>query len=166
MPTPQRCAPWYRHRWPWILMAGPAIVVVAGIGTAVLAVQTDDPVVADDYYTQGLGINRELAREQHARDLAIGATLQFNEEGTRVRAVLAMNGPAPAALKLSLLPLARTAEKQEITLAPTSPGIFEGPMKRAQAGNWDVELEDGASTWHLEGAWRTGSAQVVLGGNG
>jgi hypothetical protein len=162
----QSPAPWYRHRWPWILMAGPAIVVVAGIGTAVLAVETDDPVVADDYYTQGLGINRQLAREQHARDLAVGATLQFNDDGTGVRASIRTNGPMPAALRLSLLPLARTAEKQEITLAPLAPGVFEGPMKRPQAGNWDVELEDGAATWHLEGAWRTGSPQVALGANG
>lgn len=162
--TAQAPAPWYRHRWPWILMAGPAIVVVAGIGTAVLAVQTDDPVVADDYYTQGLAINRELAREQHARDLAVAATLQFNEEGTRVRAVLAMNGSMPGALKLSLLPLARSAQGQEITLARVAPGVFEGPMQRPQAGNWDLELEDAAATWHLEGAWRTGSPQAALDG--
>lgn len=159
-------SPWYRNRWPWILMAGPAIVVVAGIATAVLAVQTDDPVVADDYYTQGLAINRELAREQRARDLAVGASLQFNEEGTRVRAVLATRGPMPSALKLSLLPLARSAEAQDIALTPVAPGVFEGPMKRPQAGNWDLELEDGAATWHLEGAWRTGSPQAALGGNG
>ena len=39
--------PWYRHRWPWILMAGPAIVVVAGIATAVIAVATADTIVTD-----------------------------------------------------------------------------------------------------------------------
>lgn len=158
-------APWYRHRWPWILMAGPAIVVVAGIGSAVLAVETDDPVVADDYYTQGLAINRELAREQHARDLAVAATLRFDEDGGHVRVILTTNGPMPAALKLSLLPLARTAEGQDIRLAPLAPGVFEGSMKRPQAGKWDVELEDGAATWHLEGAWRSGSPQVALDGN-
>ena len=39
--------PWYREPWPWILMAGPAIVVVAGIATAVIAIRTSDPLVAD-----------------------------------------------------------------------------------------------------------------------
>ena len=34
--------PWYRERWPWILMAGPATVVVAGLFTAWLAVRSDD----------------------------------------------------------------------------------------------------------------------------
>ena len=31
----RRCkrAPWYREPWPWILISGPAIVVVAGMAT-------------------------------------------------------------------------------------------------------------------------------------
>ena len=60
--------PWYREPWPWILMAGPAIVVVAGFATLAIAVKTDDGLVADDYYKQGLAINRVLrARRAGAR---------------------------------------------------------------------------------------------------
>lgn len=162
MPTPST-APWYRHRWPWILMAGPAIVVVAGIGTAVLAVETDDGVVADDYYRQGLAINRTLAREQHAKDLAVAATLQFNEEGTRARVMLASDASAPPALKLSLIHPTRAGEDQVIALAPAAPGVFEGAMKPPHAGKWDVKLEDRPATWRLEGEWHTGLAQVALG---
>ena len=32
---------WYRHPWPWLLMAGPAIVVVAGLYTLFLAVSAN-----------------------------------------------------------------------------------------------------------------------------
>lgn len=39
--------PWYRHRWPWLLMAGPAVVVVAGVFTAWLAISRADALVAD-----------------------------------------------------------------------------------------------------------------------
>ena len=39
--------PWYREPWPWILMSGPATVVVAGCVTAVIAIRTADPVVAN-----------------------------------------------------------------------------------------------------------------------
>lgn len=160
----QSTAPWYRHRWPWILMAGPAIVVVAGIGTAVLAVETDDGVVADDYYKQGLAINRTLEREQHAKDLAVAATLQFNEEATRARVVLASHASTPPpALKLSLIHPTRAGEDQVIALAPIAPGVFEGPMTPPHAGNWEVQLEDGPATWRLEGLWHTGVAQVTLG---
>ena len=34
--TPISTVPWYRQRWPWLLMLGPMVVVVAGISTAVL----------------------------------------------------------------------------------------------------------------------------------
>lgn len=39
--------PWYKERWPWILMAGPAIVVVGCIITIYLAFtqHTDTPLV-------------------------------------------------------------------------------------------------------------------------
>ena len=50
-------------------MAGPGLVVVAGIATAVIAFRGADGLVADDYYKQGLGINRQIARDQAARDL-------------------------------------------------------------------------------------------------
>ncbi len=49
---PQRktpITPWYREPWPWLLMSGPATVIVAGIYTSVLAFSGTDGLVADDY---------------------------------------------------------------------------------------------------------------------
>ena len=39
--------PWYREPWPWILAAGPAIVVVAGLATFWIAAHNADVVVKD-----------------------------------------------------------------------------------------------------------------------
>ena len=55
-------ARWYREPWPWLLMAGPLVVVAASLASAWIAVKSDDGVVADDYYKQGLAINRKLPR--------------------------------------------------------------------------------------------------------
>jgi len=159
----QSASPWYRHRWPWILMSGPAIVVVAGIGTAVLAIRTSDGVVADDYYKQGLAINEVLGREEHAKVLGIAANVQFNEEGTRVRATLTSRAPSPSRLRLSLIHPTRAGEDQVVSLVPVAPGLFEGQLEAPHAGHWGVQLEDGASTWRLEGTWQTGQAQLALG---
>ena len=60
--------PWYRERWPWILMSGPAIVIVAGVITTWIAFATSDGLVADDYYKRGLEVNAVLKREQEARN--------------------------------------------------------------------------------------------------
>lgn len=40
-------APWWRFPMVWLVLAGPAIVVVAGIATAVIAVRGADVVVTD-----------------------------------------------------------------------------------------------------------------------
>ena len=48
MPAERSVKPWYREPWPWILMAGPAAVIVAGAVTIVLAVASHDPIVAED----------------------------------------------------------------------------------------------------------------------
>ena len=45
MTLPKDDRPWYKERWPWILMAGPAAVIVAGIVTVWLAVVSNDGAV-------------------------------------------------------------------------------------------------------------------------
>jgi hypothetical protein len=45
----------------WMVVGGPAIVVVAAVYTAWLAMRSPDPVVEADYYRRGIEINRTLA---------------------------------------------------------------------------------------------------------
>lgn len=54
-------AAWWRHGHVWLLIAGPAAVVVAALVTAWVAVSHPDPVLAEDYYQRGLRINDTLA---------------------------------------------------------------------------------------------------------
>ena len=63
-PTQVPSKPWWRHGHVWLVIAGPAAVVVAGTATAVIAARGADPVVASDYYRRGIEINRQLARER------------------------------------------------------------------------------------------------------
>ena len=77
--------PWYREPWPWILMSGPAAAVIAGFVTLGYAIKYQDALVTDDYYKQGLAINRTLAREQAAVTLGVEAKLMFAGDGAGVR---------------------------------------------------------------------------------
>lgn len=54
-------SPWWRFPFVWLVIAGPAAVVVAGFVTAFIAVSGADPVVATDYYRRGMEINKTLA---------------------------------------------------------------------------------------------------------
>jgi hypothetical protein len=57
-------SPWWKHGHVWLLISGPAAVVVAGLLTAWIAVAGQDPVVDADYYRHGVEINKQLARER------------------------------------------------------------------------------------------------------
>ena len=154
--------PWYREPWPWLLMSGPAIVVLAGIYTTALAIASNDGVVADDYYKQGLAINRVLERERHAAALGVGATLQFSESRQRVRVTLHAGAEAPAALKLALLHGTLAGEDQEVALLPVAPGLYEGALKTPRAAAWRLRLEDAQGYWRLTGVWRAAEGMVTL----
>lgn len=69
----EQTLPWYRHRWPWLLMSGPALVVVAGIATTVIAVRTADPMVAN--YDARLHVGAK-AREQAPASRSAPARIQ------------------------------------------------------------------------------------------
>lgn len=53
--------PWWKFGHVWMVLAGPAIVVVASFVTLYLAVTRADPVLDEDYYRKGLQINQTLA---------------------------------------------------------------------------------------------------------
>lgn len=62
--TPETPLPWWKFGHVWMLIAGPAIVVVAGFVTLWLAISQPDPVVTEDYYRKGIEINQSLDRPE------------------------------------------------------------------------------------------------------
>jgi hypothetical protein len=73
-PDPHAPRAWYRHPWVWLLIAGPAVVVVAAVFTAYLAMRSPDPVLANDAYEYGQrdasSQDRSLLPAQKARNHA------------------------------------------------------------------------------------------------
>jgi len=140
---------WYKEPWPWLLMAGPAGVVVAGILTLWLALAHDDGLVADDYYKQGLAINRTIARDAQAQALGMDAHISFRAGGVSV----ALRGDAPEALTLSLVHPTRAGQDHLVRLQRAGDGRYEGAFEVPSQGTWHVELADAAGRWRLVGDW-------------
>ena len=63
-------APWWKFGYVWLIVAGPAIVVVASFVTFYLAVTRPDPVVTEDYYRKGMEINKTLGNAASQSSLA------------------------------------------------------------------------------------------------
>ena len=52
--------PWWKFGHVWLVVAGPALVVVASFITFYLAAVGKDPVLDEDYYRKGIEINKTL----------------------------------------------------------------------------------------------------------
>ncbi len=140
--------PWYRDRWPWFLIAGPAIVVVAAMFTLWLAMVSDDGLVADDYYKRGLLINRTLERQGRGEALQMGADVTIGVDGA-VRAELrgADNVTAsPPTVRLKLVHPTRAGQDAAVELERSRDGSYSGRVAVA-AGRWRVGVETDA--WRL-----------------
>jgi hypothetical protein len=145
-------------------MLGPAVVVVAGVVTLWLAVVSNDGLVADDYYKQGIAINQTLARSDRAKALALSAKLRVTAD--RVIVILAARAgyTAPSRLRITFSHPTRGGLDQAEVLEQSS-GAYEGLVPALAAGRWQVVLEDDDRTWRLAGAIRIPEeAEIELGG--
>jgi uncharacterized protein len=149
MPVAATVKPWYRNRWPWLLMAGPLIVVVAGFATAWLAWSTEDGVVADDYYKRGLVINKQLERSSRGAALGLGAVLEVASDGAlrlRLSGMADAPGPPPA-VRARLTHATRAGLDRSATLERGADGEYAGRVAPLPAGRWLVSVETDA--WRL-----------------
>lgn len=151
--------PWHREPWPWILASGPAIAIVAGFATLAIALSTEDGLVSDDYYKQGLAVNQVLRREARARELHLAATATLAGPGVRI--ALRGTGEIYPELRLRLVHPTRSGRDQVVALR-ASGGVYEGDFIALNGEPRLLVLEDAASTWRLTGSWNGRDLQAEL----
>ncbi len=146
---------WYREPWPWILMAGPFVVIVAALVTAWIAATTSDPLVTDDYYKKGLAVNQTLAQSKLAAEMGIEARLRLMADRVEVGISSAADDsspmPAPSSLRLTLSHPTRAGLDQVVELKSIGGQQYAGDLRLPASGHWIVMVEDNAQTWRLLG---------------
>ena len=147
--------PWYRHRWPWFLMAGPFVVVVAGTLTAYIAFKSNDGLVDDDYYRKGLAVNQVTEREQAALRLGVRGEVMLGDKGDQIRVVLQVPAGVvlPEILGLQLSHPTRAGVDRSLTLKHSGGGMYVARLSGGLSGRWLATLEDAGQTWRLTGMW-------------
>lgn len=163
--------PWYRQRWPWLLIAPPLTAVIGGIITITLAVLSDDGVVAADYYKRGLAINAELSRSQHATELGLQGEVRADGDAAgdvvRVRMTGEQALPAEGAIKIRLVHPGRGGADRVAVLGRVTAGQdgrsaeYRGQWQQAEAlpmpVAWRVVIE--GREWRLDGGIAAGEVQ-------
>lgn len=154
--------PWYREPWPWIVMAGPAIVIVAGCVTAWIAWSGADGLVSDDYYKQGLAINRVLARTESAAARGLGGELSVAPSGDlRVRLVQRNETvPLPNTVRVRLVHPTRASEDRVVEAVRGASGDYTARVGMPAGLQWQVVVD--TPEWRLEGALPSSGASAAL----
>jgi uncharacterized protein len=140
--------PWYRQRWPWLIMAGPLAVLVAGAVTTWIAFASADGLVAEDYYKQGMGINRRLAREEAARQQGISAQVELSAQ-----IAVTLQGAAPEALFVHLAHATRAGHDVRLRLVPSG-GKYVADLPPLPPGRWRIVIEDPRGAWLIHAGLR------------
>lgn len=157
--------PWYRQFWPWFLIAGPATVVVAAFVSAWIAVSSDDGLVSDEYYKEGLKASETLAKSDHARDLGLVARMSLAQDALRIRLSASSTGfVAPPMLRATLSHPTRAGVDQYIDLNKAGE-FYAGALNLPSSGHWLILIEDDAKTWRLMASVQLpSSGELVIGG--
>lgn len=148
--------PWYRHRWPWLLMLGPVTVIVAGVITTWLAATGNTALVADDYYKQGLTINRTLERERRADELGVQVAIATAPQGdgtTHLDITLSMNDATarPLRLRVFLAHPTRSELDRELLLEGMD-GRYSAVVRDLASTHWKLVIEDDVRAWRRQGS--------------
>ena len=152
MPAVNASSPWYKHIWPWIIIAILTCSVTLTLSMVTIAVKNPDNLVNDNYYEAGKGINRSLDRELLGQTLQLKAKLRLDEVTGEVVLLLEGNSQ-PQALELNLISPTQPEKDRRVSLtqSPSEPGRYTGQLDDKVQGRRFVELlgvEDG-KTWRL-----------------
>ncbi|MFZ6767180.1 FixH family protein [Undibacterium sp. Di26W] len=153
---------WYKEPWLLLVAGGPAIVVCASLITGYIAMHGADKVVAEDYYKQGLMINKDIQRDAKARELQLQATIKADFLTGKIQLQLSGKGRLSDTIQLSLANAATGGNTvseviRRLPLQQISPGMYEGDMKTLSnftAGSvklFHLKLE--TSDWRMTGDW-------------
>lgn len=153
--------PWYKQFWPWFIISIPALTIVAAMITITIAVKTDDGLVVDDYYKEGLAINEDKQLKKKAAAMQLSAVLSLDQAGL-IQAQLPENVSALPFLMLTLIHPGDASKDLELPLANVGDALFtsKDPLTGTEV-NWHVAITPPDTDWKLSGRWRPDALKTI-----
>jgi len=140
---------WYREPYVWLIISFPLAAVIGGIITLMIAIKSDDGLVVDDYYKQGLEINKLIARDETAVQYDIEARLQLSEQDEQFRIFLSGNHDfvSPKEIQVNFLHATRSGFDKILNLSNTDTNFYTGILPPLIPGKWHIQIE--ADDWRV-----------------
>lgn len=143
--------PWHKQFWPWFIIFFPALAVVAGIATIIIAVKTDDGLVEENYYKAGLAINKTIEDEANAKAMGLSAHIKIVPESHQLH--LKLTGIKKVEPKRLILNLIHPTIKNRDISVPLQLGNnaeYSGFLTTLpEDGRWYVTLVPESKQWRI-----------------
>jgi len=140
--------PWYKQMWPWFLITLPASAVVGGIATVIIAVNSPNALVVDDYYKAGLAINQHKQRFSTASEMQLTGLLRSDAATVSV-ALTATEPLTEKTLVLQVIHATRSELDRTVLLQRDTTGNYRAPLPALPAGTWYLTLQNQEQTWEI-----------------
>lgn len=140
--------PWYKQIMVWMVITPPLTAVIAGIITINIAIDSDDGLVVDDYYKQGLGINQTLHRDQLAREMKLSASIVMKDHSLSMTLATASSEPV---LLLKFIHPTQSNRDVEVKMTQLTAVEYQGQLNEGLSGSWNLTLEPENKIWRLGG---------------
>jgi uncharacterized protein len=147
----------------WLVIALPALSVVAGIGLVVVAVRSggSDAVPVEVRRTAQVQV-ADLAPDEAARRAGLRAVLRIDADAGRIQ-LLPVAGQFDRGEPLQLALGHPTQEARDRVLALLPEELGWGAEARLEPGqDWTLRLAPPAGDWRLQGRLRAGEQAAVL----
>jgi hypothetical protein len=137
------------------LFIPPGGAVIGGILTIVLAIQSPNALVVDDYYKEGLAINQQKHRIETAREQRLDALLR--SDGSRLELTLKGNEAAETSdLTLQFIHATRAELDRSVQLKPLGNEKYAAPTPALPAGVWYLRLQPADKRWEIRARIQSG----------
>jgi hypothetical protein len=142
--------PWYKEPWPWFFLAPITASMIVGFSMLGVAIDTNDGLVTDDYYRQGVLYNENLERDVNAKELGITGSLTMDELTGDVLLTIDFGQAEPSAtIDGAFRSPTRARDDILFKLEAVKPGFYLASIPSMAPGPRNLELVAPDNSWRI-----------------
>lgn len=156
--------PWYKEFWPWFIISLLGSSILFSLMFLFFSIRYYDGSIAEDYYKDGLAINTQLAKQKHAQELGLKATLLADPQTGDM--VIDLDGERrPDQLILEMIFPTDDDRDQTLVLEHVHEGRYVAAIDAPLHYRWYLHLQPEAgdeAEWRLTGEATFPTADRIL----
>lgn len=146
-----------------LIIALPALAVLASVGTAMIAMTRGDPPLPGQYHWEGDRLDHDFADAHRAAALALEATLDLIPAQGTCQLSMQLHSALPDAVLLDAVHASRPELDRQMRFTRNGfSDTYTAPCSALPPGNWHLELRSTDGDWSYRQDWSGNRGPVQL----